>query len=206
VDEVTLEQVLARGRDRGFLGPGAVDVHIRHAEGFAELVGPAERFLDLGSGGGVPGLVLARCWPDASGVLLDAGERRCEFLEGATVSLRVEHRVSVVCGRAEDLARDPGLRGGFPLVVARGFGPPAVAAECGVGFLAPGGRLAVTEPPQGAGPLERRWPAAGLAELGLLGPDVRRAGEVGAVVLTATGRADERWPRRVGVPHKRPLW
>ena len=83
-----LVDVLSDARERGLLGPGPVDAHIQHGNRLAALVEPAPpRFLDLGSGAGVPGLVLARCWPDADGVLIDASIRRCEWLEQAVEAL-----------------------------------------------------------------------------------------------------------------------
>jgi hypothetical protein len=110
------------------------------------------------------------------------------------------------CGRAEELARDPRLRGAFELVTARSFGPPAVTAECGVGFLCPGGRLVVTEPPAAGAEGAGRWPRAGLDALGLAGPQRYAAGGVSAAVLTLAAPADDRWPRRTGIVAKRPLW
>lgn len=207
MEGTTLEQVLGRARDLGFLGPGAVERHVQHADGLLGILGTFDRFLDLGSGAGVPGLVLALRRPDVTGVLLDAGTRRCEFLDSAVVALGLDERVSVVCGRAEELARDPALRGRFPLVVARGFGPPAVAAECGVGFVAPAGRLVVTEPPpRDDAHVKERWSPEGLAKLGFGAPRPLRSGEVGAVELVLGGQVEEQWPRRSGVPTKRPLW
>ena len=158
----------------------------------------------------MPGLVLASRWPSAEAVLVDASVRRCEWLEQAIDRLgdRLGDpvRVSVRCGRAEDLAREPDLREAFPLVVARAFGPPSPTAECAVGFLAAGGSLVVSEPP-GEHDGSERWPVEGLGQLGLGAPVARRDGDVGVVVLTRTGAVlGRRWPRRVGVPAKRPLW
>ena len=86
-----LRDVLEESRRLGLLGPGSVEAQIEHARSFAAAVPeiPA-RFLDLGSGGGLPGLVLARAWPDAVGLLLDAGARRVAFLESAC--RRARHR------------------------------------------------------------------------------------------------------------------
>ena len=197
---------LQDARRRGMLGPGPVDVHLDHAEAMAAAVGGnfRGRFLDLGSGAGVPGVILIALWPAATGVLLEARKRRCSFLEAAVSGLGLSDRASVACGRAEELARQRDFRGAFDLVVARGFGPPAATAECAVGFLGAGGRLVVSEPPGEADP--KRWPAAGLAELGLLGPELRREEEAGIALFTAPEPAGERWPRRVGVPGRRPLW
>jgi 16S rRNA (guanine527-N7)-methyltransferase len=197
--------VLRGAQEQGFVGPGAVEFHVEHAEALAAVVGAefSGRFLDLGSGAGVPGMILAVAWPDATGTLVDSRRRRCQFMEDALGELGLSERVRVECGRAEELARRPDLRGAYDLVVARGFGPPAVTAECAVGFLAPGGRLVVSEPPGEPG---RRWPGAGLAQLGFRGPEVR--GELGTrfAMITLPEPASERWPRRVGVPSKRPLW
>ena len=188
------------------LGPGPVEAHLEHAESMATAIGPefGGRFLDLGSGAGVPGLILLEAWPSATGVLLDARQQRCRFLEDALVELELQDRGSVACSRAEDLARDPRCRGRFDLVVARGFGGPATTAECAVGFLAPSGRLAVSEP-RGA-PRTDRWPDDGLAQLGLHGPERRAGAEASVAVLWLEGPVDDRWPRRVGVPGRRPLW
>jgi 16S rRNA (guanine527-N7)-methyltransferase len=108
----------------------------------------------------------------------------------------------VVEARAEEAARRPDLRETFDAVVARSFGPPAVTAECAVGFLRPAGGLVVSEPP---GDEEDRWPAEGLEELGF-GALSRVAAPGGSFVVLEKSRSDDRWPRRVGIPAKRPLW
>jgi 16S rRNA (guanine527-N7)-methyltransferase len=197
---------LEDARRRGMVGPGPVEAHLDHAEALAAAVDPDfdGRFLDLGSGAGVPGLILLALWPRATGVLLDARRRRCSFLESAVGALDFADRVAVACGRAEELGRDRELRGAFELVVARGFGAPATTAECAVGFLEQGGRLAVSEPPGEPDPT--RWPEEGLEELGLLGPEVLGSEGGRVAVLTSAEPPGERWPRRVGVPGLRPLW
>lgn len=201
-----LAQQLEIARRRGMLGPGPVEAHLEHAESMAAAIEPefGGCFLDLGSGAGVPGLILLEVWPRASGVLLDTRRHRCRYLDDALRELELLDRGSVACGRAEALARDPGFRGRFDLVVARGFGSPATTAECGVGFLAPGGRLGVSEPP--GAPRADRWPAEGLAQLGLRGPERRTGAAAGVAVLSVGGPVGDRWPRRVGLPARRPLW
>jgi len=180
--------------------------HVQH--GRALLAGLPEqgRALDLGSGGGLPGLVLAMYRPGLELTLVEARQRACRFLREAVSALELA-RVSVVEARAEDAARRPDLREDFDAVVARSFGPPAVTAECAVGFLRPGGRLVVSEPPGDEGPAKQaaRWPVAGLDELGL-GPPVAGGDSEVSFVVMEKARADDRWPRRVGIPAKRPLW
>jgi 16S rRNA (guanine527-N7)-methyltransferase len=196
---------LERSQRLGFLGPGPVATHVAHAEGFAAgLERPPERFLDMGSGGGVPGLVLALTWPDADAVLLDAGERRCAFLREAVGRLGLAGRVEVVRQRAEEAGRIPSRRAAFDLVVARSFGPPGVTAECSAPFLRVGGLLVVSEPPTGPEDAER-WPAAGLALLGLAPGTVWRT-TYGYRSLVQREPCPERYPRRVGRVAKRPLF
>ena len=197
-----LEQILEESRTFGFLGPGPLGPQIEHARGFASTVERTpDSFLDLGSGGGLPGLVLALMWPRADGVLLDSMTRRTEFLRDAVERLGFTARVRVMCDRAESAARTD-LREAFDLVTARSFGPPAVTAECGSGFLRPGGRLVVSEPPDDD---PERWSDAGLRQLGL---SVARLPTATArfIVLERVGSLDPRYPRRIGVPGKRPLW
>ena len=158
---VELLLVLARSQAAGFLGPGPVEGQLQHAQGFTRLarrlsadprahaapVAPGPRILDLGSGGGLPGLVTAQEWPEASLVLLDANERRTGFLAMAARDLGLSARVSVICARAETAGRDAELRGAFDGVVARSFGPPGTLSECAAPFLRVGGWLVVSEPP-----------------------------------------------------------
>jgi 16S rRNA (guanine527-N7)-methyltransferase len=216
-----IENLLARSRSLGFLGPGSVRVQVDHALGFTRgPVGPTvtsrpsrerddgapHRVLDLGSGGGVPGLVLALAWREAAVVLLDAASRRVAFLADAVTELGLDDRVTVVHARAEAAGRDPGLRGAFDVVVARGFGPPPVTAECGAPFLVEHGRLLVSDPPiEGDGGADDRWPAEGLALVGLA---VERTWSepfhYRSLVLAEP--CPDRYPRRDGIPAKRPLF
>jgi 16S rRNA (guanine527-N7)-methyltransferase len=193
--------------------------HVRHARGFGEAAGrQVERFLDLGSGGGIPGLAMLVTWPRAEAVLLDSSHRRTEFLRETVAELGLAPRVVVLCARAEEAGRDPGLRGQFPLVVARSFGRPAITAECGSPFLCVGGRLVVSEPPepppanmareeeQDEATDSSRWPASGVGLLGLTDAGTRRSEEALFRVLVQREPCPERYPRRTGVPSKRPLF
>jgi 16S rRNA (guanine527-N7)-methyltransferase len=179
--------------------------HVEHGRALLAGLPESGRVLDLGSGGGLPGLVFATHRTALDLTLLEARQRACRFLREAVAEL-ARPGVTVVEARAEEAARQAGLRGAFDAVVARSFGPPAVTAECAVGFLRDGGRLVVSEPPDGDGSdTAARWPAAGLEELGLGAPR-RAAADGGSFVVLEKLRTDERWPRRVGIPAKRPLW
>ncbi len=122
--------------------------------------------------------------------------------------------MTVVRARAEEAGRRDDLRGRFDTVVARGFGPPPVTAECAAPFLELGGRLVVSEPPaaateDGSMPTSRagpgRWSPAGLALVGLEHAD---AWDVPFHYRSFVQAAPcpETYPRRDGVPAQRPLF
>lgn len=198
-----LQDVLRESKKLGFLGPGPAVDHVRRALDLAEAVpSPPQRALDLGSGGGVPGLPLALLWPGSEWVLLEASTKRAGFLDEAVSGLGLSSRVTVVAQRAEEAGRSVELRGAFELVVARGFAGPAVTAECGSPFLGQGGALVVAEPPGGE---PSRWSLEGLEELGLVvGPALRSP--TACQVLFQARVCPSRYPRRVGIPAKRPIW
>lgn len=234
-----LVELLETSRDLGFLGPSPVEDQIARAEAFATaLPQPPARALDLGAGGGLPGLVLAALgWPDTQWTFLDAQARRTAFLTEAVETLGLEGRVSVLTERAELTGRHTDHRGRYDLVVSRSFGRPAVTAECASPLLAVGGWLVVSEPPE-SDPAER-WPVEGMAMLGLgsaeaitvtytdqtaisslniidpPGPDsdpVESTSGFDGLLVTHLVRmrqaepTDDRYPRRVGMPAKRPLF
>lgn len=198
-----LEKVLEQSRDLGFLGPGPSMFHVEHALLTVSLTPVSGRLLDLGSGGGVPGLVVAVARPDLEVVLLDAMAKRCDFLSESVHQMGLAGQVTVEHGRAEVLARREDLRGSFDAVTARSFGPPSATAECAAGFLSAGGRFLVSEPPEED--LDR-WPAGPLAELGL--ELVGRHSDDRSTVaeFRQTVLVDDEIPRRDGVPTKKPRW
>jgi len=174
-----------------------VDAHLENARAFLEAwEGPAPgSVVDLGSGGGVPALPLALAWPESRWVLVEANGRRARFLVHALRRVGPGARARVEPIRAEVLGRDPLQRGRHDLVVARGFGAPAVTAECAAPFLAVGGRLLTSEPPA-----PREWPEGALEQLGLAAEG--RKGSV--MVLRQAELCPGRFPRRS--PSKRPLF
>ena len=103
-DASNLVRLLTQARDRGFLGPGDVGDQITRSLAFAVPAGgpvPTGLVADLGSGGGLPALVLALVWPDTSWLLIDSNQRRTTWLREASSELGIAPRVEVVCERAE---------------------------------------------------------------------------------------------------------
>ncbi|HET9076912.1 MAG TPA: RsmG family class I SAM-dependent methyltransferase [Acidimicrobiales bacterium] len=194
--------MLGRAQELGFIGNGDLEPHVQRALHMAAAVpGRPERALDLGSGGGLPGLPLALVYPTTHWLLLDGSTRRTGFLAEAVAELGLAGRVSVRAERAEDAARSD-IRASFDLVAARSFGPPATTAECAAPFLRPGGRLVVAEPPGSTG---QRWDPSGLARLGL-GPATTVTEPSAVAVLVQERLCPAAYPRRNGVPAKRPLF
>jgi 16S rRNA (guanine527-N7)-methyltransferase len=203
-----LRPILEEARAAGFLGPGPIETHLDHAAGFAAaaegaLTHPPANFVDLGSGGGVPGLVLTLTWPDARGVLVDSSHRRCAFLSEAVRRIGAEDRVGVVERRGEEVGRDQEYREAFEVATARSFAAPAPTAEIAAGLVAVGGVLVVSEPPE---PDPERWPAAGLEGIGFDLATTQVHGSAHYVVIRKVAPIPDQVPRAVGRPAKRPLW
>ncbi|HSL74279.1 MAG TPA: RsmG family class I SAM-dependent methyltransferase [Ilumatobacteraceae bacterium] len=161
IDE--LAGVLRRSQELGFLGQRPIDDVIEHARGFVVALrdlAPGSRVIDLGAGGGVPGLVIAIDRPDLRITLLDRRTKRTDFLEQAVRRLGWTDRVEMA---ATDVARF--LADGpppFDAVVARGFGPPEETLRWATSLVGADGVIVISEPPAGD-----RWDPAVLADLGV---------------------------------------
>ena len=169
--EQILDHILDRAVVEGYLTPLAASEGLVHSTGFLgfqdfDLPGlpifDVALAVDLGTGGGLPGLVLAATTP-WRWLLVDRGDRRVIFLRWAVRQLGIEERVQVVLSDAADMGRG-GSRGMASLVTARGFAPPGPTAECAAPLLAEHGVLVVSEPPTNS---IVRWPEVGLCSLGL---------------------------------------
>lgn len=208
LDDPELLGVLDRARSLGFLGPGPLRVHLEHAaryeaairSGMARSEGSTERtwILDLGSGGGLPGIPLAYWCSDYQVVLVEAGQRRSDFLRSAIEELGLTATTQVAEGRAESLARSLGLRGRFDVVVSRGFGPPALTLECAVAFVKDGGRILISEPPA-----RRPWPSLDLDGLRV---DYSATHPGLAAFSIAGDAAASRYPRALRTMRRSPLF
>jgi 16S rRNA (guanine527-N7)-methyltransferase len=174
-----LLEVLATSQRLGFLGERPLDQVIAHARSFlpplVDVHGPV---LDLGAGGGIPGLVIAHDRPDLEVTLLDRRRTRTDFLARMVARLGWTERVQV---RSNDATQGSEQR--FSAVSARGFGPPLHTLTVAVAWLVPGGRAVISEPPAGD-----RWLEVDLSNL-----DVERlpsASSVSVFRRRPAGRAD----------------
>jgi 16S rRNA (guanine527-N7)-methyltransferase len=145
--------------------------------------------IDVGSGGGSPGIPLAAALPERSVTLLDSNRRKCEFLE---VSAREFPNVRVVWGRAEEQEIDR-----FGIAVSKALARPPVAAEWCLPLVKPGGVAILWVGRTADADAVARVAAQLASRPPLVYP--------GLFVLPKLGPTPEGFPRRPGVARKRPL-
>lgn len=163
--------------------------------------------IDIGSGAGFPGLVLAIYSPRASFSLVEADQKKNAFLQRVTRELGLSN-VRILLARAEALGRDQEHRQFYDICTSRAVAPIRVMLEYGLPLLKIGGSLLLWKGPGYPQEMEE----AGTA-LRVLGGKVNRVflyqlgqgRERSIVELEKEGPTPERFPRRVGIPAKRPL-
>ena len=164
-------------------------------------------FIDVGSGGGFPGLPLKLAFPGMRGTLLEATAKKTAFLAHLSEILELED-ILVRTGRAETLAHDAEMREAFDMALARAVAEVATLAELTLPFVRVGGIVVMHKKADIADELER---AQGAIET--LGGRLREVlpvtlpglDERALVVLEKQHPTPERYPRRPGMPAKRPL-
>ena len=206
-----VRMVLESAQAQGLIGTADLDAQIRHSAAFLGAVTkahssepePGDLLVDLGSGGGLPGLVLATLRPVNPFALVEGSSRRAAFLFEGVQTCGWVGRVEVLGSRAEIIGHDHVWRGRAAWVFARGFGSPSETAECASGLLHVGGGLVISEPPGSDG---SRWSRQGLARLGMEPVGILEAEGFGFMVIRQVEACPGGFPRRVGVPRKRPLF
>ena len=164
------------------------------------------RVIDVGSGGGLPGLPLRLARPDLQLTLLEANQRKAAFLVQAAATLGLAD-VEVVARRAEDAGHAERHREAYDFALARAVAPLPVLVELCLPFVAVGGRLlamktnAATEAESAKGAIDRL--GGELVEIGAAASAARSLGEV--VVVAKVRPTPPEFPRRPGVPGRRPL-
>ena len=200
--EAPLNLVSARDRD---------DVWSRHIIESVEVcrhlpIVPRQRWLDLGTGGGLPGVVLAVLHPTVAVTLLDARQKKIRALEHFVAELGLA-QVTAVVGRAEQLARVSIHRGRYDGVTCRAVDRLVTSVELARGFVRDGGVIAVV---RGRDAHDERESLESVREaLGVTDVHVVAVATEPRVAALVTMRADgppPRWiPRRNGLPRTQPL-
>ncbi|MDA1279425.1 MAG: 16S rRNA (guanine(527)-N(7))-methyltransferase RsmG [Chloroflexi bacterium] len=167
-----------------------------------------KRAIDVGSGVGVPGIVMKIAIPELRVTLLDSIQKRTNFLEEVVAELKLED-VEVINARAEELGQDPSHRESYDVVTARAVARLAELAELTIPFASIGGIVIL---PKSAGVEKELEEAGSAAELLGAAPaitlKVDRPGDsppddmVYWMKISSTPRE---FPRRIGVPHQSPL-
>ena len=164
------------------------------------------RVLDVGTGAGFPGLVLAILRPEWSIVLLDSLNKRIDFLNDVIKKLSLNN-VITIHGRAEDIARNEDFRKGFDLVVSRAVADMSLLLEFCIPFVKDEGCFVAYKGPKYSD--EIRLSNNALDELNAKFLFVKSFDLSGAdrmlVFFDRDGELPDKYPRRAGIPAKRPL-
>jgi len=173
-------------RDRSEAARVHVDESLAALEVVRRYGGP---IVDVGSGGGAPGIPLAAALPDRQVTLLEANGRKCAFLREMALEFP---NVTVVQGRAEEQQTDR-----FGVAVAKALAPPPVAAEWCLPLVEPGGAVVLyVGPSADAAAVSRAAERLGGGPLDQL---------PGLLVLHKVAPTPPGFPRRPGLAKKRPL-
>ena len=166
------------------------------------------RVLDVGSGAGFPGVPLKIAFPGLRMELLEATGKKAAFLRELVAALGLED-VAVHHGRAEDLGREPSLRGAFDAVLARGVARLSTLAELTLPFLRVGGVLVAHKSADVGAEVDGA--AEAVRTLGGAAPVVHSVSAPGLddgrtlVVVEKVSATPDKYPRRAGMPAKRPI-
>ena len=186
---------------------GAVlDRHLLECVDLGERLSPTGEWMDLGTGGGLPGLVLALQHPEVHWTLVDATAKKVDAVAGFARELGLNN-VAVVAGRAESLGVDRAYRGRFQGVVARALAPLPTLVELARGFLPAGGLLVAMKGPAWEDEVAAAGGALRRLQMTVVSTDrlPDRARETWVVTMRADGPPPAGYPRRDGLPKHDPL-
>jgi len=154
--------------------------------------------VDVGAGGGVPGIPMAIVRPDLHVTLVESDQRKSGFLTHAAGALQLD-TVAVLAERAEDLARRPEHRERYDLAVSRALAPPPVMCELTLPLVRPGGLVAALVSDADAAARDCENAAAAC------GGGTPRSAPGGVLLVDKQSATPDAYPRRAGVPLRRPL-
>jgi 16S rRNA (guanine527-N7)-methyltransferase len=181
--------------------------HLLESVMLSGFLGTARAIVDIGSGGGVPGLPLAILNPDKRFSLVESVGKKTSFLRSAVSSLGIEN-VSVYNLRVEEIGRDPEFRGKSDLVTARALGGLAELVELAMPLLKLSGSLLAIKGLKAE--VEIAEAKRALELLGAQTASVKPLfasgfGESVVVEVIKARETPDKYPRRNGLPKKRPL-
>jgi 16S rRNA (guanine527-N7)-methyltransferase len=177
--------------------------HVLESLRLLPLLGPGNSLIDVGSGGGLPGLVLAIARPDLSVTLLEATGKKARFLEQTASALKLDN-VSVLCDRAEAVgAPGSAQREGFDIVTARAVAPMRVLLELMVPLARVSGLLVCVKGEKAVDELAAA--ARALRELHVVHLQTVRQPTASVVLMRKRAATPEKYPRRSGEPTRTPL-
>jgi 16S rRNA (guanine527-N7)-methyltransferase len=167
------------------------------------------QLVDVGTGGGFPGLALAIALPNAHLRLVDSVQRKVEAVRAMAAALDLADRVAVHCGRIEKLAHQADWRGQADWALARAVAPAPVVAEYLVPLLQPSGRALLYRGQWSQADQQELEAAARLLRATVTGVDALELpagrGQRHALQLTPMAPCPRTYPRAVGIPAKQPL-
>ncbi|MDR1471160.1 MAG: 16S rRNA (guanine(527)-N(7))-methyltransferase RsmG [Synergistaceae bacterium] len=169
-----------------------------------EVLGPGGSFIDVGTGGGLPGLVWSICRPDMSGVLLDSVKKKTDLLREIAESLGVRN-VRVVNARSEDFAAT--ARESFDVATARAVARSDVLCEYLSPFVKAGGRIIAFKGAGVEGELDTppdMWKEMGLGKPDTAAYTTASGGERRLVVWVKVAVCPTSYPRKPGEAKKNP--
>jgi 16S rRNA (guanine527-N7)-methyltransferase len=175
---------------------------------FKQPVNAGLSLIDVGSGGGFPGLPVKIIFPNIRLVLLEATGKKAAFLRHITEVLGLEN-VEIVAGRAEVIAHQAQYRQRFDVVLSRAVAPLATLAELCLPLCAIGGSFIAQK--KGDADLELSQAAGAIGILGGGRPEIKMvdlkelADKRYLVVIKKIAPTPAKYPRRPGMPAKRPL-
>ena len=160
--------MLGEAQRVGALGSSPLFEIIRHATWFADAIPiEAREIVDLGSGAGVPGLIVAIARPELRVTLVDRRQKRVDALVRAIALLAMGDQVAAVCVDVDKIRAEVSWQARFDAAISRGFGPPLQTLMWSAQLVRRGGAVIISEPPYEIGD---RWVGVDLAALGVVGP------------------------------------
>lgn len=183
-----------------------LDYHWQDAIAGSDFIRAGQTCLDVGSGGGFPALPLAIVMPETKFVLLEAEQKKVNWLQAAKQEMQLSN-VEIIRGRAETLARQVALREQFEVVTARAVAELRVLLEYTLPFVRVGGHLIAWKGPAALDELA----AANLALTELKGKfKEQHTYSVNAearclLIIAKTATLASKYPRTEGTPKKKPL-